>query len=228
MLRICQNSVANASAKAVQWWAALHQQSAMLLRCSVVWGCLGHSLGFQMPEPKGGLFSGLTVIVSIKSRINMPHLRGSPSCKRSHSKGVYNVAACGNPIVKLYRPLLLGLPHHFSQIPQGKSSIYGPSRMTFPLNPPLSIDSERSEGVNGFLPIFKTPRHHLSQAAGQHSFGFHQLRLQPKCLEQCVEISATRPSLMASSKGSHRKLMRFVGCPFFLFFLKQAQVLLTH
>lgn len=23
-------------------------------------------------------------------------------------------------------------------------------------------------------------------AAGQHSFGFHQLRLQPKCLEQCV------------------------------------------
>lgn len=26
---ICQNSVANASAKAVQWWAALHQQSAM-------------------------------------------------------------------------------------------------------------------------------------------------------------------------------------------------------
>jgi hypothetical protein len=47
-------------------------------------------------------------------------------------------------------------------------------------------------------------------------------------LEQCVEISATRPSLMASAKGSHRKLMRFVGCPFFLFFLKQAQVLLTH
>ena len=89
-----------------------------------------------------------------------------------------------------------------------------------------------------------------AQAPVQYSFGFHQLRVQPKWLEQRVEISAIQdfpgakirkwglssasfsnlqpdhPIHFTLSKlKSHGKLRRFVGCPFLL---GQTQILLTH